>query len=75
MAAYVIRRLGFVLLVLFGATLLTFFLARVVPADPARLLAGPRASSEAVEQIRHLRGLDRPVWEQYGHLHERAGSR
>jgi peptide/nickel transport system permease protein len=66
MAAYLVRRLGFVLVVLLGVTIVTFFLARVVPSDPARLLAGPRASSEAVEEIRHARGLDRPLWEQYG---------
>ena len=65
MAAYLVRRLGFVLLVLLGVTILTFFLARVVPSDPARLLAGPRASREAVEDIRRARGLDRPLWEQY----------
>jgi peptide/nickel transport system permease protein len=65
MAAYIVRRLGFLVIVLLGVTILTFFLARVVPADPARLLAGPRASSEAVEEIRHARGLDRPLWEQY----------
>ncbi len=65
MAAYLIRRLAFVILVLLGVTVLTFFLARVVPSDPARLLAGPRASSEAVEEIRAERGLDRPLWEQY----------
>jgi ABC-type dipeptide/oligopeptide/nickel transport system permease component len=63
--AYIVRRLVFVLLVLLGVTILTFFLARVVPADPARLLAGPRASPEAVEQVREARGLDRPLWEQY----------
>ena len=40
MGAYLVRRLGFVLLVLLGVTILTFFLARVVPSDPARLLAG-----------------------------------
>lgn len=66
MAAYLVRRLGFVLLVLLGVTILTFFLARVVPSDPARLLAGPRASSEAVEEIRHAKGLDRPVWSSTG---------
>jgi peptide/nickel transport system permease protein len=66
MVSYLVRRLGFVLLVLFGVTILTFFLARVVPSDPARLLAGPRASSQAVEEIRHAKGLDRPLWDQYG---------
>jgi peptide/nickel transport system permease protein len=66
MTAYLVRRFGFVLVVLLGVTIVTFFLARVVPSDPARLLAGPRASSEAVEEIRRARGLDRPLWEQYG---------
>lgn len=65
MGAYLVRRLGFVVLVLLGVTILTFFLARVVPSDPARLLAGPRASAEAVEEVRHARGLDRPLWAQY----------
>lgn len=65
MAAYIVRRVGFVIVVLLGVTILTFFLARVVPADPARLLAGPRASRQAVEEIRHEKGLDRPLWQQY----------
>ncbi len=65
MAAFLLRRLGFVIVVLLGVTILTFFLARVVPSDPARLLAGPRASSRAVEEIRHAKGLDRPLWDQY----------
>lgn len=65
MGAYLLRRLAFVIVVLFGVTILTFFLARVVPADPARLIAGPRASRETVEEIRHARGLDRPLIDQY----------
>ena len=31
MAAYIVRRLGFLVVVLLGVTILTFFLARVVP--------------------------------------------
>jgi peptide/nickel transport system permease protein len=46
-------------------TLLTFALSHIIPADPARLLAGPRASAEVVEKIRHDNGLDRPFWQQY----------
>jgi len=46
-------------------TILTFTLSHIVPADPARLLAGPRASAEVVEKIRHDRGLDLPLWRQY----------
>src|SRR5579875_3696197 len=61
----IIRRLAFLILVLLGISLITFFLSHVVPSDPARLYAGPRASASAVAQIRHQFGLDLPIWEQY----------
>jgi peptide/nickel transport system permease protein len=61
----VIRRLAFLILVLLGLSLITFFLSHVVPADPARLYAGPRASAAAVAQIRHQLGLDQPLPVQY----------
>jgi len=60
-----IRRFALMLLVLIGVSLMTFFLSRIVPADPARLIAGPRASAEGVEKVRREYGLDRPIWEQY----------
>jgi ABC-type dipeptide/oligopeptide/nickel transport system permease component len=65
MVHYLTRRLAFVLLVLFGITLITFMLERVVPGDPARLLAGARASQQVVSQVRRSLGLDRPLWDQY----------
>lgn len=61
----IVRRLGFLVLVLLGLSLMTFLLSHVVPADPARLYAGPRASAAAVAQIRHQYGFDLPVWTQY----------
>jgi ABC-type dipeptide/oligopeptide/nickel transport system permease component len=63
---YLIRRLGFLIFVLFGVTLLTFLLQRVVPGDPARLIAGTRASEQVVQEVRGQLGLDRPLWVQYG---------
>jgi peptide/nickel transport system permease protein len=59
------RRLGFLALVMLGISIITFLLSHVVPGDPARLFAGPRASAAAVAAIRHQYGLDRPIWEQY----------
>ena len=44
MGMLIARRLAFMVFVLWGITLVTFFLSRVVPGDPARLLAGPQAS-------------------------------
>jgi peptide/nickel transport system permease protein len=61
----ILRRLLSVIPVILGMTILTFMLSHIVPADPARLLAGPRASAAIVEKIRHDNGLDLPVWQQY----------
>jgi ABC-type dipeptide/oligopeptide/nickel transport system permease component len=61
----VVRRLFFLVFVLIGLSLITFTLSRVVPADPARTIAGPRASKSAVEKIREQYGLNDPLHEQY----------
>lgn len=59
------RRILFLVLVLFGLSLITFTLSHVVPADPARLYAGPRASAATVAQLRHQFGFDQPIWTQF----------
>lgn len=66
MRRLILRRLLFVVFVLWGVTLMTFFLSRVAPGDPARLIAGPHANADALANIRRLYGLDKPVWVQYG---------
>jgi peptide/nickel transport system permease protein/oligopeptide transport system permease protein len=38
---------------------------RMLPGDPAQVLAGQMATPEEIENIRHQLGLDRPVYEQY----------
>jgi peptide/nickel transport system permease protein len=65
MLRFLIRRALLLLFVVWGISLVTFVLARLVPSDPARLIAGPRAGTEAVAVVRHDYGLDRPVPEQY----------
>src|SRR5262249_25955599 len=67
MGTLIARRLAFMVFVLWGITLVTFFLSRVVPGDPARLLAGPQASPAEVAHIGHIYGLDDPLIVQYGH--------
>jgi peptide/nickel transport system permease protein len=67
MLRFLIRRIVFLIFVIWGISLITFVLARVVPADPARLIAGPRASAEALEVVRKDYDLDRPIPEQYLH--------
>lgn len=64
-ARLIIRRLLFLVVVLFGLSLITFTLSRLVPADPARTMLGPRASKSAVEKVRKQYGLDQPAPRQY----------
>ena len=65
MGRLLLRRLLFMVFVLWGVSLFTFFLARVAPGDPARLIAGPHANAEAIANIRALYGLDQPIPVQY----------
>lgn len=62
---YLVKRLPHMVLVLFGISLLIFFLARVMPGDPARLALGPEATQEQVQALRHRLGLDQPLYTQY----------
>ncbi|HMG50884.1 MAG TPA: glutathione ABC transporter permease GsiC, partial [Inquilinus sp.] len=48
MAAYLLRRLVQALLILLGVSLVTFVLLYLLPADPARQIAGRSATPEVV---------------------------
>ena len=65
MLRYVAGRLLWMGLELLGISLITFVLAFIVPADPARLYAGPHATLATIANIRHQLGLDRPLPVQY----------
>ncbi|MEU1432312.1 ABC transporter permease [Nocardia sp. NPDC005746] len=65
MTAYLLRRVPSALAVLFGASVLIFLLLRLVPGDPATILAGADATPETVAAIRHQLGLDRSIPAQY----------
>ncbi len=67
MAGYIIRRVLFVVVVLFVVTTLTFFLSAVAPSDPALLWAGPRPKAGQIEKIRKQLGLDKPAYVRYYH--------
>lgn len=62
---FLARRLLLTIPVLLGISLITFTLIYYLPADPARMYAGPSATVETVERIRHELGLDLPLWQQY----------
>jgi peptide/nickel transport system permease protein len=51
--------------VLFGISVITFVLVRLIPGDPARVILGTRATASAIARIREQYGLDEPIWLQY----------
>lgn len=55
----------YMLPVLFGVTVMVFVISHAIPGDPAKMIAGPRASRQAVENIRKQHGLDKPLPVQY----------
>jgi peptide/nickel transport system permease protein len=65
-AKYAGRRLLFLIPQLFAVSLIVFFLVRLLPGDPAFLIAGQFATKERIEEVRRGLGLDRPLYEQYG---------
>jgi peptide/nickel transport system permease protein len=73
MTRYIVRRLLWVVALLFLVSALTFLVFYVFPSsDPAALRAGRNASPAVIAQIRHNLGLDRSLFYQYGHYMERA---
>src|ERR1700730_13379931 len=66
MTKYIIRRLLWVIVLLFLVSLLTFVIFYLFPsADPATLRAGHQPSPELIASIRHRFGLDQPWYVQY----------
>ena len=66
MTGYVVRRVLRAITTLLGTTLIIFVLVRVVPADPAVSIAGPKADPETLAIIRKDLGLDDALVVEYG---------
>ena len=65
MLTYLMRRIAYGVLILFGVNLLTFvlFFAVNTPDDMARLnLGGRRVTADAIESWKAARGLDKPLF-------------
>jgi len=51
--------------VLLSVSIITFFIARVIPSDPAAAWVGAHPTQEQIAQAREQLGLDHPLYEQY----------
>lgn len=72
MATYVGRRLLQSLVVLWGVSLIVFFLLRLAPSDPITILLSETATPQQIAEARRELGFDRPVYVQYLIFAQRA---
>ncbi|HUQ23600.1 MAG TPA: ABC transporter permease, partial [Gaiellaceae bacterium] len=65
MLRFVVRRLLLLVPILLGLSILVFLWIRALPGGPAQALLGERATPQAIQQIEHEYGLDKPLPVQY----------
>ena len=66
MGKYVLQRMIWLPIILLIVSFITFALGRVGPGDPVEVLMGQYADEQVVERIREQRGLNDPIFVQYG---------
>lgn len=65
MHRYVIKRLLFLIPIVLGVTLIIFFVMGMTPGNPGRMLLGPTALQEDVDEVNHELGYDQPLLVRY----------
>ncbi|WP_346728958.1 ABC transporter permease [Lederbergia citrea] len=63
--SYILRRLGGLIPVLLGVTILVFSIMHLSPGDPAKIILGPKATAETIAKLNAQLGLDQPLYVQY----------
>jgi len=62
---YVLQKLGYALLTLFGVVTVIFLLFNILPGDPARMMLGQNENEEQLAIVKKKYGFDKPVYLQY----------
>ena len=65
MIRYLIRRVLWAIALFLSVTIVSYILFFIIPADPAKQVAGKGAQQAQVERVRHALHLDRPIYDQY----------
>ena len=65
MVKYIVKKILYGFLVLFGVVTAIFFLFSAKPGDPALMAGGNHATAEVIQNIRKDLGLDLPMIERY----------
>jgi ABC-type dipeptide/oligopeptide/nickel transport system permease component len=63
---FFLKRIAYFVPTLLGLLILVFLVSRVIPGDPAALVAGETATADQVKAIRTQLGFDRPLYVQFG---------
>lgn len=62
---YLINKLGYAIITLFGVVTVIFFLFNVLPGDPAQMMLGQNEDSEQLAIVKQKYGFDKPLGTQY----------
>ncbi|MCL6446215.1 MAG: ABC transporter permease [Alicyclobacillus sp.] len=67
MISYIIKRLGAAIPTLVGITVFVFLMIHLIPGNIVEVMLGTRTniSSEQIQQLYRLYGINRPLWQQY----------
>ena len=65
MLSYILNKIGYAILTLFGVTTVIFFLFNVLPGDPAQMMLGQNESEAQLKAVRAKYGFDQPLSTQY----------
>ena len=65
MRKYIIKRILWCFLVLFGVSVISFGILHLTPGDPARLLLSDGATQQEINELREKMGLNKPIQVQY----------
>src|SRR3954470_1867224 len=65
MFQYLVRRILWAIVLFLAITMVAYVIFFIIPADPAKLACGQRASPECIRNATQSLGLDKPVYVQY----------
>lgn len=65
MLRYVLQKIGYAVLTLFGVVTVIFLLFNILPGDPARMMLGQNETAEQVAIVKKKYGFDKSLGEQY----------
>lgn len=67
MGRYIIHKIGYAFLTLFGVVTVIFFLFNILPGDPAKMMLGQNQTEEQVAIVKKKYGFDKPLLTQYAY--------